>query len=581
MIPKNIEKAHVLRAIQEIDSVGIQNERLSRKFQLKYNGKNYPPKYLLSIANKYANGQELLPSDFSGGNESNNFLRALGFEITSMISTQKPIATLHKEPTQKDETKHDERCRKCKEHVMELLERVYGIVQQNHKFTVRTHPDDLSDTVFNAKLKEIHAKLQNHRGFKGFVKAETLPNCDYFVPVPGFVVEFDESQHFTEARKLVLEDYPHELQLGFDRQRWMELCGKIKARDNDPPYRDEQRAWYDTLRDFLPTILGLKPTVRLFAKDFVWCSLNPEKRSDVERFAKLMQSETGVWKIKVREDSEPFLARVIVAGKWDGKIGEAKRVLECVYENWPKGKKVKFLVTCGGFVQFDWPESVTRPEIGDNKNPNRKALSSLVGEAERCARSVIDDDLREKLREVTDYVTLGIDSYKEQISTTSNLITKPHIELVLLADLKKGEFRWTGKSYPTSPQQDGLVRVVDLGSHFLELDLGKVMILGCHDLTIFNPRSKNATGWRKKVNNEFRALSRKENPDVVLQHPHTTDSILTWAAAWSRLRKTFPQVKVYAGAGRYYNDGKEARSELADVLRKTKQGETIDFIITT
>jgi hypothetical protein len=67
--------------------------------------------------------------------------------------------------------------------------------------------------------------------------------------------------------------YPNELELGFNIEKWIALCEKINARDNNPPYRDEQRAWYDILRDFLHVLIGLKPTVRLFARDFVWCSL--------------------------------------------------------------------------------------------------------------------------------------------------------------------------------------------------------------------------------------------------------------------------------------------------------------------
>jgi hypothetical protein len=34
------------------------------------------------------------------------------------------------------------------------------------------------------------------------------------------------------------------------------LCEEINAKDNYPPYRDEQRAWYDTLRDFLASDKG-------------------------------------------------------------------------------------------------------------------------------------------------------------------------------------------------------------------------------------------------------------------------------------------------------------------------------------
>ena len=111
-----------------------------------------------------------------------------------------------------------------------------------------------------------------------------MPNVDFFVVDPGFIVEFDESQHFTEQRMISLKACPSDLQLGYDRQQWTDLCGTLRKKDNDPPFRDEQRAWYDTLRDFAPSILNLKPTVRLFSKDRVWCELHPDDPKDVEYF---------------------------------------------------------------------------------------------------------------------------------------------------------------------------------------------------------------------------------------------------------------------------------------------------------
>ncbi|WP_394173988.1 HNH endonuclease [Guptibacillus hwajinpoensis] len=80
-LPKNISKQHVLLAIQYIDEKGVPKKRLSTRFHLIYNGKLYPPKYVLSIANTYANGEELPPSFFSGGMETNSMLSELGFEI--------------------------------------------------------------------------------------------------------------------------------------------------------------------------------------------------------------------------------------------------------------------------------------------------------------------------------------------------------------------------------------------------------------------------------------------------------------------------------------------------------------------
>ncbi|RLG90055.1 MAG: hypothetical protein DRO36_06735 [Candidatus Hecatellales archaeon] len=295
-----------------------------------------------------------------------------------------------------------------------------------------------------------------------------------------------------------------------------------------------------------------------------------------------MEKRGAFWEIELREDSEPFLARIIIAGEWEGKPEEAKKLLEDVYDKWPKGKKVKFLITCGGFIQFDWPESISKKNIGDNKNPDSSVVDALVKEAEKCVKLVLTEDLRNKLKEVTNYITLGVDSYKERISTTQNYIGQPHIELVFLVNLESNEFYWTGKSYPTPSQQNGLVRIANLETHFLDLDnIGKLMLLGCHDLTIFNPRSKNAKGWRKEVNEGFKKLAEKEEPKIVLQHPHTTVKVKTWLNAWRNLKKLLSSVEMYASAGRYHEPDRNPSEydELNAVLKYTKCGDTIDFIV--
>ena len=79
MIPQNIQRIDVLRAIQDIEYSGIPETRHSTKWSLVYERKKYPPKYLISLANRYANGQELTPDRFSGGDESNTYLENLGY----------------------------------------------------------------------------------------------------------------------------------------------------------------------------------------------------------------------------------------------------------------------------------------------------------------------------------------------------------------------------------------------------------------------------------------------------------------------------------------------------------------------
>lgn len=81
MIPNNIDRQAVLEAIKYIDKHGIPKNRVSRNYNVKCNGRLYPPKYLISIANKLVNSKELEPFSFGGGAETNNFLRKLGFEV--------------------------------------------------------------------------------------------------------------------------------------------------------------------------------------------------------------------------------------------------------------------------------------------------------------------------------------------------------------------------------------------------------------------------------------------------------------------------------------------------------------------
>jgi len=184
---------------------------------------------------------------------------------------------------------HNERCRECKQTIERMLRKIYGDVERNYKFDIGTLPEDFKESLLCYKIMEIFSALKKYRGHEDFVLISNLPRVDFYVPNPGFIVEFDESQHFSACRKESLLRYPDTLEIGFDVNRWINLCEKIGAKDNDPPYRDEQRAWYDTLRDFIPTIKQLNPTIRLFSKDFHWCNLNPEVQSEIKKFKALLE----------------------------------------------------------------------------------------------------------------------------------------------------------------------------------------------------------------------------------------------------------------------------------------------------
>src|ERR1700733_7220752 len=79
-ISKNvIAKDHILKALAAIDQNGVPWHRQSTKFDLVYKDKQYPPKYAVSLAFGIATGKEL--HGFTGGEETNSFLKSLGFDI--------------------------------------------------------------------------------------------------------------------------------------------------------------------------------------------------------------------------------------------------------------------------------------------------------------------------------------------------------------------------------------------------------------------------------------------------------------------------------------------------------------------
>ena len=299
MIPNFITRAAIVQAMRRIDLDGIPPARKSRGHCLAAYGRHFPPKYTIALAHEAATGKRLHPDLFSAGPESNNFLRRRGFDVeecncggtlrdggpvtsVSLLSTR-PLSRAAS-------TRHSERCPECKRRVRELLERIHGTCVAGHRFGWRADLYAYADTSIGDALWDVATALREYRGFgiRDFVRSSLLAGCDFWVPDPGFIVEFDESQHFTHPRKLALSVYADAECLGFSARHWITLCEHHDARDNRPPFRDEQRAWYDTLRDLVPSLEGLLPTVRLYARDRAWCALDADSAEDRARFAELM-----------------------------------------------------------------------------------------------------------------------------------------------------------------------------------------------------------------------------------------------------------------------------------------------------
>ncbi|WP_321533042.1 hypothetical protein [uncultured Desulfuromonas sp.] len=80
MIPDGIEKQHLARAVAEIQSDGVPPARKSVHYDYVHAGKRYPPKYVISLAAKFAFGKEL-PSEEFNAVRARDYLRSRGHTV--------------------------------------------------------------------------------------------------------------------------------------------------------------------------------------------------------------------------------------------------------------------------------------------------------------------------------------------------------------------------------------------------------------------------------------------------------------------------------------------------------------------
>jgi hypothetical protein len=142
---------------------------------------------------------------------------------------------------------HSQSCKECKAAIYQRLAGAFGpgAVVQQYRLRLPSTLEGYEQHPYFSTLAAIESELKAYRGFIRFVSQRNLPPVDFFVRSVGLVVEFDEAQHFTTPRAMALARYPATLTLGFSRERWLRLCVELNRHDNSPPYRDEQRAWWE------------------------------------------------------------------------------------------------------------------------------------------------------------------------------------------------------------------------------------------------------------------------------------------------------------------------------------------------
>lgn len=110
--------------------------------------------------------------------------------------------------------------------------------------------DDLYNRLFQALRQYRNADPK-------FARLNYKLRCDFVCESKKIIIEYDERQHFSMARAVSLNAY-QEIPLNFDRDLWIRACQDVEARDNDPVYRDEGRAFFDSTRDIQAYRNGFK-----------------------------------------------------------------------------------------------------------------------------------------------------------------------------------------------------------------------------------------------------------------------------------------------------------------------------------
>ncbi|MBC7390617.1 MAG: DUF3578 domain-containing protein [Opitutaceae bacterium] len=98
-IPNNINRSHLLQAIEKIDKEGYDFNAESSLYDVLYNGRRYPPKLIVSWANIFANGEELNRKEFYSGPDKPTFslLEKNDFRI---IKKNEPLSSFYEQIVQ-------------------------------------------------------------------------------------------------------------------------------------------------------------------------------------------------------------------------------------------------------------------------------------------------------------------------------------------------------------------------------------------------------------------------------------------------------------------------------------------------
>ena len=222
---------------------------------LIYNGKKLPAKHIRGMAYKVAYGIEISKNDFGGGMETVRFFKRLGFEMyytgTSEHADKKKLEKVQPKLLNGEEQVLTDKIKIPSKAVIEqknalqlLLNKIFnGDIVCEKTFSWLKTPD-----VIEGIYENLYKSISEYRGDIAFAKRNVKLRCDFVCESEKLIIEYDERQHFSEARKVSLLSYP-DIPLCFDKGLWIRVCDDIQAKDGQPVNRDEIRAYYDSIRD--------------------------------------------------------------------------------------------------------------------------------------------------------------------------------------------------------------------------------------------------------------------------------------------------------------------------------------------
>lgn len=335
-IPKNITKDHIDKAISEITIDDIPKGRLSNKYFLKEGGKSLPPKFVLGVANKYANNT-ILSSDSFNAVEAVAFLKKLNYKI--------------------EESNHMVNIKLYDIHGASAIENYRTLITPDDKFYYwdlkRFKRNDIGDIVFWVNRTErvvLYTRIDSKEVRPSFNNGRNLINDE------GYNVSAtaqDPTQFETFYRFKIIEKAP--MPDGWNYSSLVPFNGQTMAIILYEPNFNEPEKKIEKIKDLLPIFKSNEEVTEVLneALELLHSNKSPIKR---QRMARPKNIESKDMNILTAIKTKPFILLAGISG-----TGKSRLVRTLAYKTCGKEELRKDLKKPGNFelipVRPNWHDS--------------------------------------------------------------------------------------------------------------------------------------------------------------------------------------------------------------------------------